>query len=50
MTLQVNNLFNYMYEPNGYTFSYITGGARVQENFFFPMAGTNWMLGVQWKL
>lgn len=43
---QVNNIFNVKYEPNGYTFSYIAGGALVTENFFYPMAGTNVMVGL----
>jgi len=44
--LQVNNLFNAKYEPNGYTYSYFLGGSLVTENFLFPMAGTNLMLAV----
>ncbi len=40
---QVNNIFNRRYEPNGYTFSYIYGGETTTENFYFPMAGTNYM-------
>lgn len=43
---QVNNLFDSKYEPNGYTFSYQAGGAVVTENFYYPMAGVNFMLGV----
>jgi iron complex outermembrane receptor protein len=44
--LQVNNLFDVRYEPNGYTFSYMAGGAMTTENFFFPMAGRNLMIGL----
>lgn len=47
MTLQLNNVFNKMYEPNGYTFSYITGGTLNTENFYYPMAGFNFMAGLQ---
>jgi iron complex outermembrane receptor protein len=47
---QVNNLFNKKYEPNGYTFSYILNGSVTTENFYFPMAGTNVMLGVNVRL
>ncbi|MEN9599560.1 MAG: hypothetical protein RL596_1879 [Bacteroidota bacterium] len=47
---QVNNLFNYKYEPNGYTFSYIYGGAFTTENYYYPMAGTNFMLALNIKL
>lgn len=48
--LQVNNLFNKKYEPNGYTFSYIAGNVLTTENFYFPMAGRNFMLGVNLRL
>ncbi len=47
--LQLNNVFNKKYEPNGYSFSYIYGGALTTENFYFPMAGFNFMLGVSVK-
>ena len=47
---QVNNIFNKKYEPNGYTFSYIYGGQFTTENFYFPMAGTNFMLAVNIKM
>ena len=43
---QVNNVFNKKYEPNGYTFSYFVGGETVTENYYFPMAGTNVMFGI----
>lgn len=48
----VNNIFNHLYEPNGYTFSYylpgeVPGGRElVTENYYYPMAGTNFMAGV----
>ena len=48
--LQVNNLFNRKYEPNGYTYSYISNGALSTENSYFPMAGTNCMLSLNIKL
>lgn len=48
--LQVNNVFNKKYEPNGYTYSYISGGTTVNENYYFPMAGTNFMAGINIKL
>jgi iron complex outermembrane receptor protein len=47
--LQLNNVLNKKYEPNGYTFSYIYGGL-VSENYYFPMAQFNMMLGVCVKL
>lgn len=47
---QLNNIFDKRYTPNGYTFSYIYGGALRTDNFVFPMAGTNFMLAVNIKL
>lgn len=44
--LQVNNLFDKLYEPNGYTFSYYYGGSLTTENYYFPMAGRNYMVGL----
>ncbi|HEV7782471.1 MAG TPA: TonB-dependent receptor plug domain-containing protein [Chitinophagaceae bacterium] len=47
---QVNNIFARKYEPNGYTFSYFRGGEPVTENYYFPMAGTNFMIGLNVRL
>lgn len=47
---QVNNVLNRKYEPNGYTFSYVYGGATTTENYYFPMAGTNFMVGLNIRL
>jgi iron complex outermembrane recepter protein len=47
---QVNNIFNKKYEPNGYTYNYIYGGELVVNNYYFPMAGTNFMVGVNIRL
>ncbi|WP_339867471.1 TonB-dependent receptor [uncultured Algoriphagus sp.] len=53
VNLMVNNIFNEMYEPNGYTFSYFVPGESqkelVTENYYYPMAGTNFMLGLNLK-
>lgn len=43
---QVYNLFNKKYEPNGYSYSYVSSGSLYTENGYYPMAGTNFMLGV----
>ena len=48
--LQANNLFDKLYEPNGYTFSYYYGGSLTTENYYFPMAGRNFMVGVNVRL
>ncbi len=47
--LQANNLFDKLYEPNGYTFSYYYAGSLTTENYYFPMAGRNFMVGVNLK-
>lgn len=39
------NITNTRYEPNGYTFSYIYGGQTTTENFYFPQARFHWALG-----
>lgn len=41
--LAVNNLFNKMYQSNGYTWGYIYGGERTVENFYYPQAGRNFL-------
>lgn len=41
--LQVKNLLDEQYEPNGYTFSYIFGGESYTENYFYPQAGRHVM-------
>ncbi|MBU6324238.1 MAG: TonB-dependent receptor [Bacteroidetes bacterium] len=47
LTLQVNNLLNTMYASNGYTYRYMYGGSMISENFLFPQAGMNFMLGLR---
>jgi len=44
--LLVNNVFNELYENNGYTWGYIAGGERTVENFYYPQAGRNFLLRV----
>src|SRR5207237_1350965 len=39
--LQVNNILNKKYEPNGYTYNYIYGGELSVNNYYFQLAGTN---------
>lgn len=50
LVLQVNNIFNKMYEPNGYTYPYVYGGDLINDNYYYPMAGTNFMVAVNVKL
>ncbi|GMQ30066.1 TonB-dependent receptor [Algoriphagus confluentis] len=53
VNLLINNIFNELYEPNGYTFSYFvpgdTGRELITENFYYPQAGTNFLLGLRMK-
>jgi iron complex outermembrane receptor protein len=36
--LLLNNVFNELYASRGYTFSYISGGETITENFYYPQA------------
>jgi len=46
----VNNILNSKYSNNGYTFSYIYGGATTTENFYYPQAGRNFLARILIKL
>lgn len=50
LKLAVYNLFNKMYSANGYTWGYRGGGDEIRENFYYPQAGTNFMLGLNIKI
>lgn len=50
LIFQVNNVFNKKYEPSGYTYSYYSGGQLTTQNWYFPMAGTNFIAAVTIKL
>jgi iron complex outermembrane recepter protein len=39
----VYNLFDEEYESNGYTYGYTSGYKRIDENFYYPQAGTHLM-------
>ena len=47
---QVNNILNKKYESNGYTYDYLSGGSLAVENYYFPMAGTNFLAAINIKL
>ncbi|MBC7887164.1 MAG: TonB-dependent receptor plug domain-containing protein [Ferruginibacter sp.] len=49
LVVQLNNVFNKKYEANGYTYSYIYG-KLITENFYFPMATFNCMIGLNVRL
>jgi iron complex outermembrane receptor protein len=44
-TLLLNNVLNEMYSSNGYTYSYRYAGVMTTENFYYPQAGFNFLLG-----
>lgn len=48
--LQANNIFNKKYEPNGYTYNYFYNGQLSVNNYYFPMAGTNFIVALNLKL
>ena len=50
LRLDIMNLSNTNYAPNGYTWGYLYGGERTDENFVFPMAGRNFFLTYSVKL
>jgi iron complex outermembrane receptor protein len=50
LIFQVNNVFNKKYEPSGYTYSYYSSGQLTTQNWYFPMAGTNFIAAVTIKL
>jgi iron complex outermembrane receptor protein len=47
---QANNVLNELYEPNGYTFTYYYLAQHTTENYYFPMAGRNYMAGLNIRL
>jgi iron complex outermembrane receptor protein len=49
ITGRLNNIWNRKYESNGYTYSYFYDKSLVRENFYFPMAGRNFMVGLNVK-
>ena len=50
IVFQVNNIFGVRYEPNGYTYSYYYSGKLNTFNYYFPMAGRNFMVAVNVKI
>ena len=42
----INNLFSSLYESNGYGYSYMWGGERYDEAFYFPQAPINFLANV----
>lgn len=49
LTLMVNNIFDTRYSSNGYTYSYIVGDT-ITENYLYPQAGINFLLGANFRI
>jgi iron complex outermembrane receptor protein len=49
-TLLMNNVLNSIYSSNGYTYSYLYAGDLTTENFQYPQAGFNFLLGLNIRL
>lgn len=49
LIFRINNVFNKKYESGGYTYNYIADGRLTVENYYFPMAGINFMAAVNIK-
>jgi len=45
LRLKINNFLNELYSANGYTFNYIFG-EKIVENFLYPQAERNFLLGI----
>jgi iron complex outermembrane receptor protein len=46
LVIQINNIWNKLYEPNGYTYTYKYEGMLYKNNYYYPMATTNFMIGL----
>jgi iron complex outermembrane recepter protein len=44
--VEVNNIFNKLYQPNANTYPYMYNGGVVNDNYYYPAAGTNFMVGL----
>jgi iron complex outermembrane receptor protein len=49
VSLMVNNVFDAMYESNGYTWGYMWDGFLYQQNNYYPQAGTNFLTSLTLK-
>ncbi len=46
LQVMINNILDYTYESNGYTFGYFGGGQEIRENYYFPQAGRHVLGGI----
>ncbi|MGL4630402.1 MAG: TonB-dependent receptor [Leadbetterella sp.] len=49
-SMLVNNALNTVYASNGYTYSYLYDQVLTTENFVFPQAGTNVLVGLKFGI
>ncbi len=49
LTLLMNNVFSELYANNGYTYSYLYGGALDRSNYYYPQATRNFLLSLNIK-
>jgi len=42
-----NNIFDQLYEPNGFTYSYVSSGSMTTSNNYYPMAGRNFWVSLK---
>ena len=49
INFSINNFMDKKYESNGYSYSYIYFGEQYTENYFYPQAGINYMVGLAFK-
>jgi iron complex outermembrane receptor protein len=47
LNLQIGNLLNTLYSANGYTYPYLLDGNLVRDNYYFPQATRNFLIGMQ---
>ncbi|MEX0685304.1 MAG: TonB-dependent receptor [Balneolales bacterium] len=48
-SLLFNNIFNEVYESNGYTYGFISGGEEYRENVYYPQAGRHFLAQLSFR-
>lgn len=49
LIFHVNNVLDQMYSTNGWTYSYKANGEMKTDNYYYPQAGRNYMIGLNLK-
>ncbi|MFN9591031.1 MAG: TonB-dependent receptor, partial [Bacteroidota bacterium] len=50
LVLQVFNVLNRQYAPNGYTYPYVSAGTLISDNYFYPVAGRHFLAALNISL